>query len=197
MDAAQLKALGIDAAWLDALNATFERFEINTPQRQACFIGQCGHESGGFKTLSENLNYSAKGLAATWPKRFPSEAAAEPYHRQPEKIANKVYSDRMGNGNEASGEGWKYRGRGLIQLTGKDNYTRAGAALGVDLVGNPDQVASPMYAALTAGWFWSTHKLNALADKMDHKAITKTINGGDLGLADRIKHSDEALKILS
>ena len=196
MDAAKLAKLGIDSSWLEPLKAAFERFEINTPQRQACFLGQCGHESGQFKTLSENLNYSAKGLRATWPKRFPTDADAEPYHRQPEKIANKVYAERMGNGNEASGEGWKYRGRGLIQLTGKDNYSRASKVLGVDLVAEPDKVATPQYAALTAAWFWSTNKLNALADKLDHKALTKSINGGDLGLDDRIKHSEEALKVL-
>ena len=140
--------------WIDAINETFERFDISTPERQACFLGQCAHESGGFATLKENLNYSAEGLTKVWPKRFPSLEAAQPYHRNPEKIANKVYADRMGNGDEASGEGFKYRGRGLIQLTGKDNYTRCGAALGLDLVNNPDLLLEPLAAARSAGSCW-------------------------------------------
>lgn len=197
MNAQQLADLGIDSQWLDALNATFERFEINTPNRQACFLGQCGHESGGFKHLSENLNYSAHALHAVWPSRFPTEASAEPYHRQPEKIANKVYSGRLGNGDEASGEGWKYRGRGLIQLTGKANYHAAGEVLGQDLVADPERVAEPMLAVLTAGWFWDAHKLNTLADKLDHEAITRKINGGTNGIDDRIKRSQEALAVLA
>jgi len=127
--------------WIDAINETFDRFDISTPERQACFLGQCAHESGGFTALKENLNYSAEGLTKVWPKRFPSLDVAQPYHRNPEKIANKVYADRMGNGNEASGEGFKYRGRGLIQLTGKDNYRACGEALGVDLLEDPDLVS--------------------------------------------------------
>jgi putative chitinase len=136
--AEQLKELHIDDDWLEPLTAAFNRFDINTPERQAAFIGQCAHESGGFKTLQENLNYSAKGLHATWPSRFASEADAQPFHRNPEKIANKVYSGRMGNTDE--GDGWKYRGRGLIQLTGKDNYRLASDALDVDFVANPELV---------------------------------------------------------
>jgi putative chitinase len=189
----QLLAMHIDAS----LAETFERFEINTPARQAAFIGQCSHESGNFKTLQENLNYSAKGLHATWPARFPSEEAAMPYNRNPEKIANKVYGGRMGNGDEASGEGWRYHGRGLIQLTGKANYQAAGEALGADLVADPNIVATPRFAALTAGWFWKTHGLNELADKADYTAITKRINGGTLGLDDRIAHTHQALEILA
>lgn len=196
MNAQQLADLGIDSQWLDALNATFERFAIDTPQRQACFIGQCGHESGGFKVLSENLNYSAKGLCATWPKRFADEASAAPYHRQPEKIANRVYAGRMGNGDEASGDGWRYRGRGLIQLTGKANYQAAGSALHADLLASPDLVATAQYAALTAGWFWHSNNLNALADKLDHTGITRRINGGTHGLDDRIARSRAALMVL-
>ena len=196
LTAAHLQALGLDASWLDPLNATFDRFAINTPQRMAAFIGQCGHESAGFRTLNENLNYSAQGLRNTWPKRFPDDATANAYARQPEKIANKVYADRMGNGNEASGEGWRYHGRGLIQLTGKANYQAAGTALGVDLVSSPDQVAAPEYAALTAGWFWDSHKLNALADKQDNTGITKAINGGTLGLDDRVARTNKALAVL-
>lgn len=197
MKSEQLMAMHIEGSWSEPLAETFERFEINTPARQAAFIGQCSHESGNFKTLQENLNYSAKGLHATWPSRFPSEDAAMPYNRNPEKIANKVYGGRMGNGDEASGEGWRYHGRGLIQLTGKANYQAAGEALGVDLVGDPNIVATPRYAALTAGWFWKTHGLNELADKGDHTAITKRINGGTLGLDDRIAHTNQALAVLA
>jgi len=197
MNAEQLTSLGIDPSWTDPLNATFDRFDINTPERQAAFLGQCGHESGGFKTLQENLNYSAEGLQKTWPKRFPALADAEPYARQPEKIANKVYAGRNGNGDEASGDGWRYRGRGCIQLTGKANYSAAGDALDVDLLADPDIVATSQYAALTAGWFWSIHDLNPLADARDDLAITKKINGGTNGLDDRIARTQKALDVLN
>jgi len=179
---AQLIALGIDGKWIEALNNTFEKYGINTPKRQAAFIGQCMHESGGFKLLEENLNYSAKALMATWPSRFPTEEMANQYARNPEKIANKVYGGRMGNADESSGEGWKYRGRGIKQLTGKENYQRCGEALGVDLVENPELLLEPKYAALSAGWFWNKHNLNDLADKADIETMTKRINGGLLGL---------------
>jgi putative chitinase len=182
--------------WIDAINETFERFDISTPERQACFLGQCAHESGGFATLKENLNYSAEGLTKVWPKRFPSLEAAQPYHRNPEKIANKVYADRMGNGDEASGEGFKYRGRGLIQLTGKDNYKACGDALGVDLVDDPDLVATPMYAALSAGWFWDKNNLNKFADANDMTGLTKRINGGTHGLDDRVARTQHAVDVL-
>jgi putative chitinase len=178
----QLLALGIDGKWLEPLKETFERYNINTAKRQASFIGQCMHESGGFKLLEENLNYSAKALMATWPSRFPNEEVANQYARNPEKIANKVYGGRMGNGTEETGEGWKYRGRGIKQLTGKENYERCGSGLGVDLVGNPDLLLEPKYAALSAGWFWNKHNLNDLADKSDIETMTKRINGGLLGL---------------
>jgi putative chitinase len=182
--------------WIDAINETFDRFDISTPERQACFLGQCAHESAGFTALKENLNYSAEGLTKVWPKRFPSLDAAQPYHRNPEKIANKVYADRMGNGNEASGEGFKYRGRGLIQLTGKDNYKACGAALGADLLNDPDQVSSPKYAALSAGWFWDKNKLNQFADANDMTTLTKRINGGTHGLDDRIARTQHAIDVL-
>lgn len=178
----QLLALGIDGKWLEPLKETFEKYNIDTNKRQAAFIGQCMHESGGFKLLSENLNYSAKALMATWPSRFPTEEAANQYARNPEKIANKVYGGRMGNADESSGEGWKYRGRGIKQLTGKENYQRCAEALGVDLVENPDLLLEPKYAALSAGWFWNKHNLNDLADKGDIETMTKRINGGLLGL---------------
>jgi putative chitinase len=180
---AQLLALGIDGKWLEPLKETFEKYEINTPKRQACFIGQCMHESGGFKFLKENLNYSAKGLVATWPSRFPNEEYAEEYARKPERIANKVYSGRMGNTED--GDGAKYIGRGLIQLTGKDNYKAVTEALGEDLLANPQLLEEPRYAALSAGWFWNKKGLNALADASDIETMTKRINGGSIGIADR------------
>jgi putative chitinase len=191
----QLKEMHIDPSWLEPLTAAFHRFGINTPERQAAFIGQCAHESGGFKTLQENLNYSAKGLCATWPSRFPSEEAAQPLHRNPEKIANKVYAGRMGNTEE--GDGWKYRGRGLIQLTGKDNYRLASDALGVDFVANPDLVLTREYAALTAAWYWNKRGLNKEADAKDFTGMTKKINGGTIGLADRVAHINTALNVLT
>jgi putative chitinase len=191
----QLKEMHIDPSWLESLTAAFQRFDISTPERQAAFIGQCAHESGNFKTLQENLNYSAKGLHATWPSRFPSEEAAQPFHRNPEKIANKVYSGRMGNTDE--GDGWKYRGRGLIQLTGKDNYRLASDALGVDFVADPDLVLSKEYAALTAAWYWNKRGLNKEADAKDFTGMTKKINGGTIGLADRVAHINSALNVLT
>jgi putative chitinase len=180
---AQLLALGIEGKWFEPLQETFEKYQINTPQRQACFIGQCMHESGGFKHLKENLNYSARALMATWPSRFPDADTAEKYARQPEMIANKVYGGRMGNTED--GDGAKYIGRGLIQLTGKDNYTAFGEAIGEDLVANPQLVEEPRYAALSAGWFWNKRGLNALADAMDIETLTKRINGGSIGIDDR------------
>jgi putative chitinase len=170
--------------WLDALNATAEQFDINTPDRIAGFLSQLAHESAGFKATSENLNYSAEALCRVWPSRFNAENCQE-YARNPEKIANKAYSSRMGNGDESSGDGWKYRGKGLIQLTGKDNYQRFSDATGVDAVDNPELLAEPDLAALSAGWFWSTNGLNALADAKDIVGMTKRINGGTHGLDDR------------
>jgi len=160
-------------------------------------LGQCAHESANFTALKENLNYSAEGLTKVWPKRFPSLDAAQPYHRNPEKIANKVYADRMGNGDEASGEGFKYRGRGLIQLTGKTNYQLASDSLGVDFIEEPDLVSTPKYAALTAGWFWDKNNLNELADAQNWTGLTKKINGGTHGLEDRIARTDNAMSALA
>jgi putative chitinase len=192
---AQLLALGIDGKWFEPLQETFEKYQINTPKRQACFIGQCMHESGGFKFLRENLNYSAKALMNTWPSRFPDADTAEKFERQPEKIANKVYSGRMGNTED--GDGAKYIGRGLIQLTGKDNYRAFGEAIGEDLVANPQLVEEPRYAALSAGWFWNKRGLNALADAMDITTLTIRINGGKIGIDDRIAKINKALDILA
>jgi putative chitinase len=190
----QLSNLGIRPEWLEPLNKTFEKYDISTPKRQACFMGQCLHESGGFKFLKENLNYSASALMRTWPSRFPDADVAEKYERNPEKIANKVYGGRMGNTEE--GDGAKYIGRGLIQLTGKENYANCGLGLGVDLLGNPDWLATPEYAALSAGWFWNKRNLNALADVMDIEGMTKKINGGSIGIADRTAKINKVFDIL-
>jgi putative chitinase len=193
----QLKELHIDPVWEAALNTTFDRFDISTPFRQAAFIGQAAHESGNFKMLVENLNYRAETLMKVWPKRFPTLEFAKQYERDPKKIANSVYANRMGNRDEASGDGFRFRGRGLFQTTGHAGYYHAGQALGEDFVMQPDLVATPQYAALTAGFFWSTHKLNQYADSRDYKMMTKKINGGFIGLADREKHINHALAVLT
>ena len=195
--AEQLKRLHIGEQWLDALNETFARFDISTPIRQASVIGQCGHECGSFKVLEENLNYRAETLMKLWPKRFPTLEIANQYAKNPKKIANMVYANRMGNRDEASGDGYRFRGRGCIQLTGHANYFHAGKACDEDFVMNPDLVATPKYAAMTAGWFWSTHKLNQYADGSDFLMMTKKINGGTIGLQDRINHINHALNIIA
>jgi putative chitinase len=192
-----LKKMHIDPVWVDALNETFQRFDISTPVRQASFIGQCGHECANFKVLEENLNYRAEILMKLWKSRFPTIEVANEYARNPKKIANKVYASRMGNRDEASGDGYRFRGRGCIQLTGHANYFHAGQACGEDFVMQPDLVATPKYAAMTAGWFWNTHKLNQFADRQDFTLMTKKINGGTIGLDDRIKHINHALDILN
>jgi putative chitinase len=190
----QLTALGIDQKWYQPLMDTFIKYNISTTQRQACFIGQCQHESGNFKTLQENLNYSAEGLMKTWPSRFPTKAVADQYARNPEKIAGKVYNGRLGNTSEE--EAAKYLGRGLIQLTGKENYANCGSGIGVDLLGHPDWLLDPKYAALSAGWFWNKKGLNDLADTGDYETMTKRINGGTLGLDDRKAKIAKARQIL-
>jgi len=196
VNAEQLKQLHIGEQWVDALNETFVRFDIMNPLRKAAFIGQASHESGNFKMLEEDLRYRAETLMRVWPKRFPTLEFAKQYEKNPKKIANSVYANRMGNRDEASGDGHRFRGRGLFQLTGHSNYFHAGKALGEDFVMNPDLVATPMYAALTAGFFWDTHKLNQYADTKDYKTMTKKINGGFIGLADREKHIAHALSVL-
>ena len=196
--------------WIDAIIATCQEFEINTPQRIASFLAQTSHESGGYTMLTENLNYRSATLAACWPNRFAvlgadkkpvkengklvPTAVANSIAGKPELIANLVYSSRMGNGPAESGEGWKFRGRGLKQLTGKDNYTRCGASLGVDLVSNPDLLLEPMYAARSAGWFYKTNNLSSFADVGDIKGMTKRINGGFIGLEQRQALYDSCLK---
>ena len=191
----QLAQLQIDQKWLEHLNETLDKYNIDTPQRIACFIGQCQHESGNFTLLQENLNYSADALMRIWPSRFPTREEANKFHRNPEKIANKVYGGRMGNTED--GDGWKYRGRGIKQLTGKENYRNCGNGIGVDLVDDPDLLLEPEYACLSAGWYWNKHNLNALADKKDYELLTKRINGGLIGHDDRMKRIKNAQTILS
>jgi putative chitinase len=190
----QLDKLGIDHKWLAPLEETFVKYDISTPVRQACFMGQCAHESGNFKTLQENLNYSAEGLMKTWSSRFPTKEMADQYARQPAKIAGKVYNGRLGNTSEE--EASKYLGRGLIQLTGKENYANCGSGIGVDLLSNPTLLLDPRYAALSAGWFWNKKSLNSLADASDLETMTKRINGGLIGLDDRKAKIAKALSIL-
>lgn len=176
------------------------KFEINTPLRLAHFLAQCGHESGGFRVVNENLNYSAKGLQGIFRKYFPTPALAEQYQRKPEKIANRVYGGRMGNGPEASGEGFKFRGRGYIQLTGKQNYTAFAKAIGEDVVANPDLVATK-YPLASAAWFFHRNGLHKIADGGATDAVvtqvTRRVNGGTIGLADRIKHFKEYHHLLA
>jgi len=196
MNSTQLQALGIDQKWLEPLNETFQKYDISTPARQASFIGQCQHESDNFRTLEENLHYSAPRLMAVWPSRFPSLDVAAQYANNPEKLANKIYSGRMGNGDEESGEGYAYRGRGLIQMTGKESYANCGSGLGMDFIGNPNWLVDPKYAALSAGWFWNKKGLNNLADAQDYETMTKRINGGLNGLDDRKAKIVKALSVL-
>jgi len=201
----QLAKLHIDIKFLDPLNETFERFAINTPTKQAAFIGQAGHECAHFTKFEEGLSYSADRLMKIWPKRFPTLESAQPYARNGKALANKVYANRMGNRDEASGDGGRFFGRGAIQLTGYSNYFHCGKALGVDFVMEPHLVATPKYAILSAGWFWQTHNCNELAESglpLDGEGrktwiqLTKKINGADIGLADRVKHTLEALAVL-
>lgn len=184
--------------WVDAMNEVFPKHNINTPKRIAAFIAQCGHESGGWRTFEENLNYSAKSLNAVFPKYFVKAGRdAEEYHRQPEKIANVVYANRMGNGDTGSGDGYYYRGRGPIQLTGYSNYKAFSDWSGIDVVNNSKLVAEDKEVALlSAIWYWTTNGLNKYADSGDIKTMTKRINGGYIGLEDRIHHWEEALKAM-
>lgn len=192
----QLVEMGIDAKWLKPLNAAFEKYDISKPKRQAAFIGQCSVESNNFKTLEEDLSYSAEGLMRTWPSRFPDMDTAEKYANNPEKLANKVYGGRADLGNTEDGDGFKFHGRGCIQLTGRDSYERCGEALGVDLISEPTLLAEPMYACLSAGWFWNRKGLNSLADVQDYETMTKRINGGLNGLDDRKAKIAKALSVL-
>ena len=179
-------------AWSKALTPALDKYEINTRDRICSFLAQTGHESGQFRSLVESLNFSAARLMKVWPKRFPTLAAATPYAQNQEKLGNFVYANRLGNGDTSSGDGFRYRGRGLIQLTGKSNYVAAGKAIGVDLVSHPEYLQQPTSAALSAAWFWQNHGLNALADDRtddddleDFREITRRINGGLVGVQER------------
>jgi putative chitinase len=208
-----LKAAGVKSpeSWASAVESALARFEIASQKQVAAWIAQTAHESGGYVLLQENLNYSADGMAAIWPNRFavlgpdkkpikkdgknqPNKFALA-LHRKPEMIANVVYSARMGNGPIESGDGWKFRGRGLKQLTGKANYTKCGEGLGMDLISKPDLLLQPQYAALSAAWFWVENKCGPLADAGDFVGLTKRINGGTIGLQDRQKRYEAVLAV--
>lgn len=199
MDLSRLKGHVPDKV-IEQIPEVMQKFAVNTPLRLAHFLAQCGHESGGFKLTQENLNYSAKGLMGIFKKYFPTQALADQYARKPEKIANRVYGGRMGNGPEASGEGYKFRGRGYIQLTGKQNYTAFDASVPESIVDSPDLVATK-YPLASAAWFWSKNGLNTIADQGATNEvvtkITKRVNGGTIGLADRIKHFKEYHALLA
>jgi len=188
----------IPDAVISQLPDTMAKYNITTPLRLAHFLAQCGHESAGFKAVNENLNYSVDGLKRIFSKYFPG-TLAEGYARQPEKIASKVYGNRMGNGNEASKEGWKYRGRGYIQLTGKDNYKAFDATVDDDILNNPDLVATK-YPLMSAAWFFERGKIWVVCDKGSDKStvtsVTMKVNGGTIGLEDRIKHFNEYYNLL-
>jgi len=199
MDIQKLKGHIPDSV-LTQIPEVMEKFQINTPVRLCHFLAQCGHESNNFKAVTENLNYGAKGLRGIFPKYFPTDALAAEYERKPEKIANKVYANRMENGDEASGEGYKFRGRGFIQLTGKVNYKAFDGVVSEDILSNPDLVATK-YPLLSAAWYWNSRKINAVCDQgaTDEvvKKVTKLVNGGDIGLADRQKHFKEFYALLA
>jgi putative chitinase len=218
---AHLVAAGVSSElatrWLTGVQGACLEFGINTPQRIAGFLSQCAHESGGFRMLEENLNYRAVTMAAVWPTRF-AERIPDPKNpkktiakkgpdgknipnkfalaieRKPELIANAVYSNRMGNGTIESGDGWRYRGRGLKQLTGKENYTRCGVALKLDLVEAPDMLLTPGPAARSAAWFWQSNGCNAFADRGDLEGLTRRINGGLIGFDDRKKRYESVMR---
>jgi putative chitinase len=180
--------------WVDAFIPAFEKYAINSEARIASFLAQTGHESNQFNVLEESLSYSAARLMKVWPKRFPTLSIAQKYEKNSEKLGNYVYANRIGNGPEASGDGYRFRGRGLIQLTGRSNYASASKALGVDLLAHPEKLTDPAVAAMSAAWFWASHGLNELADDRtddndleDFTSITKIINGGTVGLQERFK----------
>ena len=182
--------------WCSALNLILPDYEINNTLRKAAFLAQCIHESGGFLFLTENLNYKAESLVRVWPRHFPNLGIARQYERNPEKIANKAYANRMGNGDESSGDGWRFCGRGLIQLTGKSNYQAFADSIETALAEIPEYLQTFEGAVQSACWFWETNNLNTLADRKDILGLTKKINGGTIGLEDRIKHYEHALHVL-
>jgi len=183
--------------YIEPLNTVAEYYDMTKkPARLAGFLAQVAHESGGFTAVKENLNYSAKGLVGTFKKYFPDEATAKPYERQPQKIANRVYANRMSNGDEASGDGYRFCGRGLIQLTGRANYTKFAADLGISIEETVAYLETPNGAVASAGWFWDNNNLNQYCDSGDFVTLTKRINGGTIGLVDRQHHFDEAMHFL-
>ena len=182
--------------WYEALALCLPDYDINTPQRVAAFIAQCAHESGGFKFLKENLNYKAASLTKVWPRYFPNMEVAQQYANKQEMIANRAYGGRMGNGPEASGDGWKFCGRGLIQLTGRNNYQAFADSIETDVEEIPAYLGTFEGAVQSACWFWESNKLNQWADAGDILTLTKRINGGTLGLEDRKKHYEHALHVL-
>jgi putative chitinase len=185
------------AQYVEPLNEVAAYYELDTSaERLAAFLAQTAHESGAFNFTKENLSYGAKGLMTTFKKYFPTEDLAKQYERKPEKIANRVYANRMGNGPEESGDGYKFCGRGLIQLTGKSNYTRFAADLDVTLDECVAYMETPAGAVSSAGWFWDQNNLNQYCDSGDFAMLTKRINGGHIGLADRQHHYEQALAIL-
>ncbi|WP_296698779.1 glycoside hydrolase family 19 protein [Algoriphagus sp.] len=181
--------------YLPFLDTILPEFEINTSLRKAHFLAQLSHESGGLKYIQENLNYSAQGLRSVFGKYFKTMEIAEAYARKPEKIANRVYANRIGNGDEQSGDGWRYRGRGLIQLTGKANYQRFAQDYSIDCVNNPDLLLDPKIALISACWFWKKHNINVYADSDDIHMVTKRINGGLNGLLNRQTYLDEFKRV--
>jgi putative chitinase len=183
--------------FIDPLNEVAEYYELNTPQRLAGFVAQCAHESGDFTAIKENLNYSAKGLMGTFRKYFPDEATAKAYERKPEMIANRVYANRMGNGDEASGDGYRHCGRGLIQLTGKQNYQRFAADLEMSEADCVAYMETVEGAVSSAGWFWDNNNLNQYCDSGDFVMLTKRINGGTIGIEDRKHKYDLLINFLS
>lgn len=195
LEAVMPLAADVSDAVVEALDAAMRRFAIDTPARMAAFTAQLAHESGQLRRWTENLSYRWERLRQVFPKYFASDAEAQAFDRQPQRIANRVYADRLGNGPEASGDGWRYRGRGPIQLTGRDNYRACGSAIGVDLIGDPDLLATPGPGCLAAAWFWSRNGLNALADAGDFVAITRRINGGLTGLAERQEFWTQAKEV--
>ena len=182
--------------WYDAICKVLPEYEITSPRRVAAFLAQCAHESGGFKFLKENLNYKAASLRRVFPKYFPDDSIASAYAGKQEMIANRVYANRMGNGDESSGDGWRYCGRGLIQLTGKNNYTLFAASIDTPLEDIPEYLGTFEGAIQSACWFWDQNNLNQWADKGDILTLTKRINGGTIGLEDRIKHYNHSLHVL-
>lgn len=183
--------------WHESLITNLPEYEINTVLRIAAFIAQCSHESSNFKILKENLNYKPESLMRVWPRHFPTIEIANQYGRQPEKIANKAYANRMGNGDEDSGDGWKFAGKGLIQLTGRNNYQKFADSIDMDIEELPEYLVTFDGAVKSACWFWNVNNLNILADAGDIKSMTKKINGGFIGLEDRTKHYNHALEILN